>query len=470
MDLDPPSGLKSSGHPDENRLDPKSQPDRAMKTCNTLHSTRPSERGMVIIYVAILSLVLLGLAGIAVDSALVLSAGQQLQSAADGAALNAVRYIDTESDPCPTTRAAAMSVALANEAVNTSIKLDPNPGNASTGDIVVGYWNHSTRTFTPTTLSPNAVRVHASRTAGNADGPLGLLFGPIFGKDSSDVGASSTAVMALPLEPLVLILDPTGNNALNVNGTNYLEVINGAIQVNSSGGCALHLVGTPVMTADLIKVVGGGCYPEGTITGTLQEGADVVADPLADILPTTTDWNAFKASLPKPMGASGKIAAGGTYEPGYYPRGLDIQASDKVTLKPGNYMFGDDVKLVGGSHLYGSGVTLFFDKDVHVDVSGDEAGMELTPADSGPFEGITFFMHRESDGPVVCKIGGGGIFKVEGIIYIPSGELVLGGTPGKEIGAILVYSCKTDGVTGYTITGKGVPKLTDDIPAMYLVE
>jgi len=425
---------------------------------------------MVIIYVAILSLVLLGLAGIAVDSALVLSAGQHLQSAADGAALNAVRYIDSESDPFPTTRAAAMSVALANKAINTSIKLDANSGNASSGDIVVGYWNKTTRTFTPTTLNPNAVRVHASRTASNADGPLGLLFGPIFGKDASDVGATATAVMALPLDPLVLILDPSSNNALNVNGTNYLEVINGAIQVNSSGHCALHMVGTPVMTADLIKVVGGSCYPEGTVTGTVQEGADVVPDPLADVLPTTADWNSFKASLPLPAGAAGKISATGTYEPGYYPKGMSIAASDVVTLKPGNYMFGDDVKLNGSSQVFGSGVTLFFDKDVHVDVAGSEAGMQLTPPDAGQFMGITFFTHRQSDGPAVVKIGGGGIFKVEGIIYVPAGELVLGGTPGKEIGAILVFSAKTEGVTGYTITGKGVPKLSDDIPSNYLVE
>jgi hypothetical protein len=98
---------------------------------------------MVLIYVAILSLVLIGLAGIAVDSALVSSAGQELQNAADGAALNApATSVGREGDLSVTAvRSAAMSVALANDAANTSIKLDANTSNAATGDIVVGHWD-----------------------------------------------------------------------------------------------------------------------------------------------------------------------------------------------------------------------------------------------------------------------------------------------------------------------------------------
>jgi Flp pilus assembly protein TadG len=440
---------------------------------NVPNNNRRSESGMVLIYVAILSLVLIGLAGIAVDSALVSSAGQELQNAADGAALNAARYLESDAGgdlSFSATRSAAMSVALANEAANETIKLDANTSNAANGDIVVGHWDPVSRTFTPSLSYPNAVRVHASRTASNADGPLALLFGPIFGKDTENVGASSTALMALPMDPLVLILDPTANNALNINGTNYLEVINGKIQVNSNGHCALHLVGDPTMTAALTKIVGGACYPEGTIVGAVAEGSDPVPDPLANVLPTTSDWNALKTSMPKPKGAKGQIDKSGTWEPGYYPDGLVVTASETVTLKPGSYMFGGEVKVGGSAKILGSNVTIFCDKGVDVDVSGSEAGMQLTPPAEGPFMGITFFMHRQTTGPAVVKIGGGGIFKVEGIIYVPSGELVMGGTPGKEIGAILALTAKTEGTTGYTITGKGVPKLTDEESSTYLVE
>jgi Flp pilus assembly protein TadG len=478
--------LKSRSDRDENRVKPQppmwieAQPEirvgRArgpVMKINVQNRNPRREHGMVLIYVAILSLVLLGLAGIAVDSALVLSAGQELQNAADGAALNAARYLESDGGAdlsFSATRSAAMSVALANEAANTTIKLDANTSNAASGDIVVGHWDPASRTFTPSLSYPNAVRVHATRTASNADGPLGLLFGPLFGKNTSDVGASSTAIMGLPMDPLVLILDPTANNALRINGTNYLEVINGKIQVNSNGHCGLSLVGGPTVKSQLTKVVGGACYPEGTIEGAVVEGADPVPDPLANVLPAPADWNNLKSSMPKPAGANGQIASGGSYEPGYYPKGLNATASEDIHLNPGSYMFGDSFKLGGSAYITGEGVTMFFDKNVDVDISGSGAGMSLTPPAEGPFKGLTYFMHRQSTGPALCKIGGGGLFHVEGIIYVPSGELVMGGTPGKEIGAILVKTAQTEGTTGYTITGKGVPKLSDEISSVYLVE
>lgn len=478
--------LKSRRHRDENRVKP--QPPTRLEALtdvrvsrarglvmnnNVPNNYRRSESGMVLIYVAILSLVLIGIAGIAVDSALVSSAGQELQNAADGAALNAARYLESDAEgdlSFSAVRSAAMSVALANEAANSSIKLDANTSNAANGDIVVGHWDPVSRTFTPSLSYPNAVRVHASRTASNADGPLALLFGPIFGKDTENVGASSTALMALPMDPLVLILDPTANNALNINGTNYLEVINGKIQVNSNAHCALHLVGGPTMTATLTKIVGGACYPEGTIQGAVQGGSDPVPDPLADVLPTVADWNALKSSMPKPLGVKGEIDKTGTYSPGYYPEGLNATASEVINLEPGSYMIGDSFKLGGSARVNGTGITIFCDKGVDIDVSGSEAGMNTTPPAEGPFMGIAVFMHRQTTGPAVVKIGGGGLFKVEGIIYVPGGEVVLGGTPGKEIGAILANTLKMEGITGYTITGKGVPKLTDEESSTYLVE
>ena len=97
--------------------------------------------------------------------------------------------------------------------------------------------------------------------------------------------------------------------------------------------------------------------------------------------------------------------------------------------------------------------------------------MQLTPPTaSSAYQGITMFFHRQSSGPSLCKIAGGGLFLVEGVIYVPGGELVMSGTPGKEIGAVLALTASTQGTTAYTITGKGVPKLTDDSPSTYLVE
>lgn len=426
---------------------------------------------MVLVYVAILALVLVGLVGLAIDGALVASTAQQLQHGADAAALHAVRYVELDIDPYAVTRAAAVSVALANEAANTTIKLDLNAGNVANGDIVVGRWDAVTRTFSPTTTSPNAVRVRALRTDDKPDGPLSLLFAPVFGTDSSDVGVMSTAVLAPPPPAWVLVLDPTGNDALRINGTNTLNVTGGRIHANSSSACGISLVGTPSMTASRTTVVGGACYPDGSITGPVVEDSDVLADPLAGVLPTVASWNLFKAALPTPLGPSGQITAGGTYNPGYYPKGMDITSTAVVNLNPGSYMFGDDVKIGGSAMVNGNGVTLFVDKNKTLDISGSGAGMQIKPPGStSPFYGISMFFHRQTTGGNVAKIGGGGAFNVTGITYVPSGELVMGGTPGKKLGGFIAFRASTNGTTGFIVTGEDLPPMPSGPKTAFLVE
>ena len=436
-------------------------------------SRHPREGGSVLILVVILALVLIGLVGLAMDGAWVLNTSQQLRHAADAAALNAARYVKTDVEPYDALRAAAMNVALANDAAKSDVNLDANAGNDPAGDIVVGFWDWPTRTFTPTVTGPNAVRVRAHRTVDNADGKLGLFFGPAFGKEDSDVGVSSTAVLAPPLPPLILILDPNKVGALKINGTNSLTVPYGRVHANSTKDCGVQLVGTPSMFALRTTVVGTACYPGGTITGgPVLDHQDPVLDPLANKLPTLGDWNAFKGSLPLPAGPTGEIAGTGTYSPGYYPGGMNLTSTAVVTLTPGSYMFGNAVKLGGSATVVGDGVTLFFDKDVELDISGSGAGATLTPPDSGTFLGITMFSHRfPSAGKLPkFKIGGGGIFKAGGVTYVPMGELVMGGIPGKEMGAIIAWQANTEGTTGFTVTGAGIPPLTTGPDVAYLVE
>ena len=57
------------------------------------------ERGAVLVYTAILGLLLIGILGLALDSAYVLTTAQQLQHAADAAALAGVRLVKAEADP-----------------------------------------------------------------------------------------------------------------------------------------------------------------------------------------------------------------------------------------------------------------------------------------------------------------------------------------------------------------------------------
>jgi Flp pilus assembly protein TadG len=436
------------------------------------------ERGSVLVIVVMLSLLLIGFAGLAIDSAYVGTAGQQLQSAADAAALSAARMLHSESvqdGTYPLTRQAAIDIALVNKAASDAVQLTANTPNAADGDIVVGIWNASTGSFTPTTSGPNAVRVRARRTATSAGGSLDLFFGLVFGTETLDVGRFATAVLTTDAAALVLLLAPSGPGALALNGTPVLDVTAGKIHSNSSDACSVDIVGSASVSAAVTSMVGAGCYPPGSITGPVVTGAGVIPDPLAGVLPDTAAWNAYKAGMTVRAGTGGgTIGGSGTFPPGSYSGGIDVKSSDSVTLQPGVYMLGGEgLTMKGGSSLAGDGVTLLIDLDADVDISGN-ASLSVAAPTSGTFEAVAFFSHRQNSGggpgQPELKVGGTGDIEVTGIVYVPSGTFVMAGTPGnKQVGALIVHKLTNAGTSGFVVTGNGVPA-TGGVETAFLVE
>jgi hypothetical protein len=461
---------------------------------------RRRERGISIIFVAIVAIFLIGLVGIALDSAFVLSTAQQLQQAADAAALAAARLVQSEADPTDpsnpytVTRQAAIDVALANVAAKTAVALDPNVSNDPNGDIVIGVWDKAGGVFIPDLIAPNAVKVRAIRTPDKPDGPLNLIFGPAFGAPTSDVGVSATAAVGASGGALMVILDPTMAGALSLNGTVHMSV-NGDIHVNSSAACAADLEGEPEklqVFTNKVCVNGTACYNSNAIKGTVvdEEPDCVVPDPLASVLPTPADWNAERAALLAitPLDGSGNpltiIDKSGTFSPGYYSRGMSLSSGMKVTLQPGTYMFGppNGITLKGSSFVTAgnatpgqcadsfAGVTILIDQGAKVDVSGNGAGLAVTAPTSGPLANIAMFHHRANTGSAESKITGGGAFVIRGYLYVPGGEAVIGGGPGKAIGGLIVDRLSNAGTTSFSITGCGIPADPDALIGTYLVE
>lgn len=467
--------------------------------CSHTPARRRRESGISLIFVAIVAIFLIGIMGLAIDSALVLSTAQQLQQAADAAALAGARLVQSEIDPTDPsnpytlTRQAAMDVALANVAAKTAVAIDANVSNDPNGDIVVGVWDKAGGVFIPDLLAPNAVKVRALRTPDKADGPLDLIFGPAFGKETSDVGVSATAAVGASGGALMVILDPSMTGALSLNGTVHMSV-NGDIHVNSSAACAADLEGEPEklqVFTNKVCVNGTACYNSNAIKGTVvdEEPDCVVPDPLAAVLPSAADWNAERTALLAitPKDGSGNpltvIDKSGTFAPGYYSKGLTLSSAMKVTLQPGTYMFGPPgITLKGSSFVTAgnanpgqcadafAGVTILIDQGAKADVSGNGAGMAVTAPTSGPLANIAMFHHRANTGSSQSKITGGGAFVIRGYLYVPGGEAVIGGGPGKAIGGLVVDRLSNSGTTSFAITGCGIPTDPDAPIGTYLVE
>jgi len=162
-------------------------------------ANRLNQRGASLVLVAASLVVLLAIAAVAVDVGYLMATKNELQNVADAAALAATRQLGAIYEPMtydeqqvymcnPTTIVpVAQDVAQKNKAAGVSVSVNA-------GDVVIGRWNASTHTLTPTLAQPDAVRVTARRESGT-NGAIGTFFARIFGIDNVGLRADATAAL-----------------------------------------------------------------------------------------------------------------------------------------------------------------------------------------------------------------------------------------------------------------------------------
>lgn len=171
-----------------------------------------NRKGITIVMIALMLFVLLVFLGLAVDIAYMYFAKNQLQVAADAAALAGASKLngtstDTDQAAARTeamiyagnNTAAGVAVLLASDGSNTLSLVNESPGN----DITVGNWDPA---LTPQYLAGrtpvNAVEVRPRRTSGAPLGPVSVFVGKVFrfiGADWSSMSASAKAIAAMPV-------------------------------------------------------------------------------------------------------------------------------------------------------------------------------------------------------------------------------------------------------------------------------
>lgn len=432
-----------------------------------LHRTRTSRRrGSITILGAVLALVLIAIAGLAIDTAWVMTARQQLQRTADAAALAGAARIVAAGRAQSAARAAAVNTALANAVVGccpNGVILDPNPSNDPNGDVVVGRWKFDdatgTNVFDPTDPAPNAVKVRARCGEGTLNASVPLFFGSLFGQATSQGGRPAIARLAPPDDPLVVVLDPTRPGALSIGGSVNLNVGSATVQVDSSAPCAVVSNGAAAqITTSRMRVVGGNCTGNGTVTGNIVTGANYMPDPLASL------------SEPSTLGVPdlGSINGGGSYLPGYYSGGIDLN-NGTANLAPGTYIIGNQapgngIRMQGSAFVDATaGVTIFLENGGTYSASGNSA-IHITAPSSGPYQGVGFFQSRSNVAPL--DIHGNVDFDVDGTVYAPNAQISLQGDAGRRFGRLLAGTLDLDGNATVTIDGSLVPPSGPRVPCL----
>lgn len=284
------------------------------------------------VYVTVAMTALLGFASLAVDLGHVYVVRSELQLAADAAARYGAAGLATGV-------ATAQSYAI--DAANDN-RADGTPVEIAAGDVELGLWNGTDRTFTtltgPARAAANAVRVTTRRTSatGNA---VSLMFARVLGASACNVTASAIARKATtpPGAFTGLSSFQVGNNAVIAGydstsgapgGSNTLELgnlgSNGSIQIGNNSA-----------VSGSVSLGPSGSYQQGNNT---------------DLTGTETE---LATPLLYPPTESPTVASGGA---------LNVPQHQTVTLPGGTYNYTTiDI---------GEGATLTFSGSATVYVTG----------------------------------------------------------------------------------------------------
>ena len=300
------------------------------------------------------------------------------------------------------------------------------------------------------------------------NGAFPLFFGKVFGVDAVDLERTAQATLSTSDSTVILILDPTGDEALSLKGNSRMRAF-GKVQVNSSDSQALYLNGppdVPRLRARRISVHGGSKAPTGSTVPVPKNNQPVIPDYLM-YLPDHPDPT--KTVLPVHNKA---ITSAGTYTQGHYT-GIDF--TDGVArLEPGIYVIGPaGIKLTADAQLRGEGVMLFLEAGGGIQIAGTgDAGMDLSAPTTGIFKGVVFYMSRLTGTPgyngvkAFANIQGGGLYDLRGTMYVKNAQIEMDGQVYRRVGSIVAFRQLLRGTASYDITGEAPGAPVPPAPAL----
>ncbi|MEZ5682037.1 MAG: pilus assembly protein TadG-related protein [Erythrobacter sp.] len=310
-------------------------------------------------------------------------------------------------------------------------------------------------------------RSELKRTANTAYNVEAIRTPPSSGAYAGDTGAIeviATTSRKLPFSSVFLANAPTIRTravatavavgapcvlALAEDGTG-VEVFGGAdvgldcpVASNSPGGVSVDVGGSSYLDSDLIMSVGGIDYSSGNLPAdaSIVPYGLPVEDPLAGRNLTyssaSCDYTNFGVSPSSTV----------TTEPGVYCGGMKLQGT--VKMKAGLYIIKSGTFQVNSNadvSLYGNGgVTIILTgKNANtvatVSINGD-AKLDLTAptsAENATWAGILFYQDRMGDAN--HTVNGGADINLEGIIYMPTGDLTYNGGATQSAQCLLIVT------------------------------
>jgi Flp pilus assembly protein TadG len=438
-------------------------------------------RGAVAPLVAVMLVVLIGMASFALDGGNMLHARRKLQAAADAAAYAAaadlyIRYpTNSGVDTNGTAKAAALDYANRNGYPNNDSGANANnmsstPGTSKVTVITYTSADDDGKGAGNYSAGPNAGKPVPK---GYVEVTIGYNvpqnFSTVWGYKVQTIRARAVARGAWQSSAIgMMALNPTAAPSLWTSGTGGITTKNGnSIIVNSTSAGDAQVQGTgPITSAAPGKifvsgpsVVGSGSFTPAPILNS----------------PPQPDPYAYLPAPPMPT-TSRTYTSGAVMYPGLYTqtqiqpdmnitlRGEGALNSDGSTIGPGQaiyYFNGGPVQFSSGAFTISSqgGVMIYFNPNPSNMDPGfaltSDTSINLQPMANGPYKGITYFQNRTATAKF--QISGNGGITGSGTWYMPKAFAYLSANGAMNVGNLIADTIYVSG-NGSIVADQGGPQ------------
>lgn len=393
--------------------------------------TRHLQKGAVALLVALMLPVLIGLMALAVDVGYVLVRRNQMQAAADSAALlaaNAIQHGENISSASTEAQNATTSNGFQNTELNSMVVVNIPPG---------GSQSYATDT--------NYVRVTITQ-------PSKTFLAWIFGAVQATTSATAVAGPASSGGPCLLTLGTSGAGAFSITGNATVTTTTCGVYVNSNHASALKVTGNVTLTATPIQVVGGYTKTGNVTISPVTTGAAVTPDPFASLpMPAFSGCTFINYSK---SGNGNLVLTAGTY-----CGGISITGNHGVSFSPGVYvLYGGGLNLTGNiSPISGTDVTFYNSGNSSsypyssLSLAGNLT-LNLSAPVLGSYAGMLFMQDPLNTQAATIAGNSGAI--LAGNLYFPKSTLNMTGNSGTSIpmGSVVAQTVSVTGNTIFNMT------------------
>lgn len=354
-----------------------------------------SERGSIVILVALASIALIGMGALALDVGYAYDIRNRLSGTADSAAKAAAYEVWRGNS--------ANYAAFAQRVVNEDVAAGRIPSGVTP---IIRLCSDAGATCAGAFSSNKYVEVILSRAQGT-------FLASVTGRAS---------------------LTPTARAVAGyVSGSNCMVILGGQLLLEnnvdlSMSGCGVAAGGTLSMgngssiTASSVAVTSGACN---AAAQNCTNNAPYPADPLAS-LPAPSPAPSHTCSLPVAINSNTTIR--NTLDVDLYHCGMTIDTAT-VTFQPGIYYIAGPVKARNGGakpNLQGSGVMFYLAPGASWQITSNHVTMNLSAPTSGTYSGVLFYQDRtNSVSATLSKNGNGGDVFLSGAMYFPSADVTM---------------------------------------------